>query len=189
MWGIARARLARQGDAEGGFTLIEALVTISLLSVVLTAILSLSDTTQRIYPKDEQWATSIRTAQVGLAGMTRELRQAYALNSFSSTSIDAQVRVNGRVRRVVFDCGSTHPTNPLLKQCLRYEVTGTGAGPSTPIIPRVAQATFTYEPTGAPTPKFVRLTVRVPAAGNLAKGYTHKIVLDDGVYMRNLDNG
>ena len=164
-------------------------MTISLLTVVLTAILSLSETSQRLYPKDEQWAASLRESQVGLHAITRELRQAYVLNSYTASSIDAQLRVNGTNRRVVFDCNSAHPSVPGLKQCIRYEVTGTGPGPSRVMVPQVSQATFTYEPAAPAPPKFVRAKLRVPAKGALAKGHSHSIVLDDGVYMRNLDNG
>ena len=49
-------------------------------------------------------------------------------------------------------------------------------------------ASFTYEPNSV-SPTYVRLTLKVPAAGERKDGYAHDIFLDDGFYMRNLDNG
>ena len=92
--------------------------------------------------------------------MTRELRQAYLLNSTTATKMDVTVRTGGVTRRVVYDCGRTHPTKPSKKQCVRYVMTGATPGPEAVVIPEVASAAFTYEP--SVTPKYARLTVNVP---------------------------
>ncbi|MEX2253569.1 MAG: hypothetical protein WD649_05400 [Thermoleophilaceae bacterium] len=38
-------------------------------------------------------------------------------------------------------------------------------------------------------PKFVRAKIVVPAKGTAEKGYAHSVVLDDGIYLRNLNLG
>src|SRR5680860_1357553 len=106
-----------------------------------------------------------------------------------ATGMDVSVRIRGVDRRVVFDCNEPHPSVAGLKQCVRYLITGGVPGPKITIVPRVSSAAFTYEPVGVTPPKFVRLTLKVPATGERTDGYTHKVFLDDGFYMRNLDNG
>ena len=174
---------------QDGFTLIETMYTAVLLVVVLGASLSLTEGAQRVVPKDEERALTLHDSQVALSGMTEELRQAYTLNSTTATGMDVSVRIRGVNRRVVFDCNEPHPSVAGLKQCVRYLITGGVPGPKSTIVPRVSSAAFTYEPVGVTPPKFVRLTLKVPAAGERTDGYTHKVFLDDGFYMRNLDNG
>jgi len=161
-----------------------------LLTIVLGAIFALADFAQRSVPRDEALAFSIRDAQVALDRATRELRQAYVFSA-SPTAIRMDVRVpvmgsTGSSRRVVFDCNQAHPKISALRQCARWVVSGTGSyGPKAVVIPDVVNAKFTYEP---PTsPRYARLTVNVPAAGDRVKGYAHSVFLDDGFYMRNLD--
>jgi len=187
MGASAVARWRRRAANERGFTLIELLVTVSLLSVVLAAILSLSQTSQQLVPRDEEWAATLRDSRSGLAGMTRELRHTYAINSITATSIDAQVRVNGRTRRVRFDCNSTHPSVPTLKQCLRSEVVGGVSGQAKAIVPALVSASLVSEPAAPAAPNYVRITLKVPAAGAGANGHGHSIFLDDGVYLRNVN--
>lgn len=181
--------LRRLRSETSGFTLVEMMVTAAMLSVILSAILSLTATSEKLAPRDQEWAFTLRDSQVALHGMTRELRHTYQLNSATSTSIDATVQANGSAKRVVYDCNQPHPTDPSLKQCVRYVINGATVGPKIPIIPAVKSAAFSYEPVGSNPPKFVRVTLRIPAAGDRKDGFRHDIVLDDGIYLRNLDGG
>ncbi len=182
-------RPARDGvQSETGFTLVEVMLTASILAVVLGAILSLSETSQKLAPRDQEWAFTLRDGQVALHGMTRELRGTYVLNTPGATSVDATVQSNGSSKRVVYDCGQPHPTDPALKQCVRYVIAGGVPGPKTLVIPQVKSASFTYEPATGPA-NFVRIKLQIPAAGDRADGHKHSFTLDDGIYLRNLESG
>jgi type II secretory pathway pseudopilin PulG len=62
--------------AEKGFTLVELLITASLMIVVLLAVAALADSTQRASKRDQARATTLAAGQAGLTRMTSELRQA-----------------------------------------------------------------------------------------------------------------
>jgi type II secretory pathway pseudopilin PulG len=177
--------LRRIAGGESGFTLIETVAVTGLLAVVMAAVLTLAETSQRIAPRDRERAHVIRESQLGLHRMTRELRQSYALLSWSETSIEARVLVNGTATRVVYDCNQQHPTDTSLKRCARWVVQSNGATtPKIPVVDRILSGSFAYE--GGPPPEYAQVTVTVPAKGELKEGYAHKVVLDDGFYMRNL---
>jgi Tfp pilus assembly protein PilW len=187
---LTQRLLRRISGEERGFTLVELVAAALLLTMILGAILALSVTADKVGPRDQERAFAIRDSQVGLARMTRELRQTYQIISRTSTSMTAQVHTGGITRRVVYDCNQNHPTDTGLKQCVRYTVSGGVNSASVVIVPRVISAAFTYEPVGAATPKYVRILLQVPSKGDRkTDGHKHRIVLDDGFYMRNLDNG
>jgi type II secretory pathway pseudopilin PulG len=165
----------RRGEA--GYALIELLVVASLLVIVLGAILTLGETSQRVAPKESERANVIREAQVGLHRMTRELRHAYEDVAVTPSTMAADVL--GR-DGVSYDCSQPHPTNANYTRCLRY-VNGVGGEV---VIDRVlnGDAVFTLTP-----PDYVHATVEVNAGGDLKNGYDHPILLEDGFYMRNLD--
>jgi hypothetical protein len=196
------ARLQPGVADQRGFALIESVFASVMLIVILGAVLGASESAQRIVPKDEALAFSVRDSQVALDRMTRELRQAYSLNGTpTATRMDVNVRLRGATtsnvtacpnpvcKRVVFDCAVAVPGAPGIESCVRWEVSLAGvAGPQQMIVPRVRTASFAYEPSAA-SPTYVRATLNVPAAGERKQGYTHDVLLDDGFYMRNLDNG
>lgn len=191
-----RSRLRAGVADQRAFTLIETLFTAVMLTIVIGAILSLSDAAQKVVPREEALAFTVRDAKVALDAMTRQLRQAQAVTSASATSMDVSVPVRGApgtVRRILFDCNEPHPTTAGLKQCISRTYAGAVIGPKVTLIPRVTSATFTYTPATATPPanppKFAQLTLKVPASGERNDGYSHSVFLDDGFYMRNLDNG
>jgi type II secretory pathway pseudopilin PulG len=61
---------------ESGWTLIELLVVAALLVVVLTAILSIADGTQRTAAADQERANTVGAAQAGLSRIANDLRNA-----------------------------------------------------------------------------------------------------------------
>jgi hypothetical protein len=163
----------------------DVLVTASLLSVILTAILALGDGTWRVASRDQERAHVIRDAQVGLHRMTGELRHAYNVVSWSSTSMQADVLTASGNVRVTYDCADPHPIEQGATRCVR-----TAGGTTDVIVPKVTAATFTYEPNPVPPgsqPRYARVKLEVPAAGDVQDGHAHTIVLDDGLYMRNRD--
>ena len=180
----------REGIVRGerGFTSIELLVAAAVGIVVLGAILSLFETTARIAPKDVERGHAIREAQVGLHRMVRELRQAYAVNATTPTFIDVNVTIGGQDRRVSYECERP--------RCLRREGnpgSDLATAPTEVVVDRLlngsaADPVFTYSPATFP-PAHVEAKIVVPAAGERRDGYRHRVVLDDGFDLRNLNLG
>ena len=184
---------------EAGYALTELLLVSSLLVIVLGAILALGETTQRIAPRDTERAHVIREAQVGLHAMTRQLRETYDMTAppheaATSSTLDVTLRDGTRYS---FECDEPHPTETGYNRCVRFPVVGgvkqsqgmvlvdrvlngpNGSGATNPI--------FTYETNPAGVVTYVRVAIQVPAKGDLRDGHDHDVVLEDGVYMRNLD--
>jgi type II secretory pathway pseudopilin PulG len=62
--------------SERGFSLVELLITASLMIVVLFAVAAIADSTQSASQRDQARATTLAAGQAGLARMAYELRQA-----------------------------------------------------------------------------------------------------------------
>jgi Tfp pilus assembly protein PilX len=165
------------------------MVVASLLVIVLSAILALGETTQRIAPKETERAHVIREAQVGLHRMTRELRHAYqtptvSAPTVSGSTMEASVRgLNGATRTVRYDCDEAHP-DPAYTRCVRQVFSSGAWSAGEVVIDRVLNGTAVFVVT---PPDYVSATVEVAARGDLKDGYDHRVVLADGFYMRNLD--
>ena len=82
---------------ESGFTLIELMMSIALLSVVLGAVLSLSHTGSRVAERDLTRAAALEEVQTGVARMDRELRTAVEVISPTGTSPSNSVDFVARV--------------------------------------------------------------------------------------------
>ncbi len=180
---------------ERGSMLIELIVVSSLLTVVLGATFAVMTTTARRAPAEQERAQSIREAQASLHRMTRELRQAYEVNSTSYVHMDVNVHNGASNRRVAYDCGVASVTAGL-RACVRYEAAVGAALPASGevvidrlrngLVTEAGRVFFADDPL---RPKFVRAKVDVPAKGAEAKGYGHSVVLDDGIYLRNRNLG
>jgi hypothetical protein len=193
-------RPAAADRGEAGYALTELLLVATLLAIVLGAILALGETTQRIAPRDTERAHVIREAQVGLHSMTRQLREAADMTdpphtAATASTLDVTLRDGSRYS---FECNVAHPTQTGYNRCVRFPVVEgvkqtdqgmvlidrvlngpAGTGSTNPI--------FQYETNLAGIVTYVRVAIHVPAKGDLAEGHDHDVVLDDGVYMRNLD--
>jgi type II secretory pathway pseudopilin PulG len=64
---------------QRGWTLVELLITASLLIVVLSAVLAIADSTQRQASADDERSVTVGAAQAGLSRMVQELRQGCAI--------------------------------------------------------------------------------------------------------------
>src|SRR3954470_18706914 len=179
---------------EAGWTLVELMITAGLLAVVLTAILSLLDTTNKLAPVDQERAHDLRETQVGVYRMTRELRQGHSLVQTGPYVVEAHVYAGGADHDVVYDCSGASSA-PDYGQCIRYEKTGGSPGPSTPVVDGLLNKpgsglvpVFTYTQHGGKT-TYGNVRVEVSAKGTKRNGYSHRIVFQDGFYLRNLDLG
>jgi prepilin-type N-terminal cleavage/methylation domain-containing protein len=201
----------RRVRQERGLTLVEMLVTMLVMGVVATAVLAVLDTSARVVPKDAERAMAIGEAQTGLNGMVRELRQAYRIVAWTPRSVQMRVNVlrdnhatsgpDYANLTVDYTCGGTPAT------CVRREAPVGSALPATGrlVVARVLNATsatpaarsvfdFDQSPdrsvgvtAASVRPTYVTIRLEVPAAGERgAGGYRNKVVLEDGLYVRNV---
>lgn len=187
-------RLRRACAEESGFTLVELLISSSILIAILGGVLALLDTSSTVEARDQERTHAIRETQVGVYRMTRELRQAYSLVSSSGYLIEAHVWEQGADHDVTFDCTGTSSAGPPYGQCVRFEKGASGPGPATVVIDRLVNnpgsgrpPVFVFSTNGAGHTTFATVHVEAPAKGALSTGYAHRVVFDDGFYMRNLD--
>ena len=190
-------RPAAPDRGEAGYALTELLLVSSLLVIVLGAVLMLGEASQRIAPRETERAIVIRDAQVGMHRMTRELREAHNVVSpaagTSAAVFDAWVPTTAGQRRVSYECNAAHPTDSAYTRCLRYDVTAAGVKSNGQVVvDRVlngaAGSTLPVFVRGStPATDYVKTTVEVASRGDRQEGYSSKILLEDGFYMRNLD--
>lgn len=180
--------------SQRGYTLLECMIVSMLLIVVLGATLSLLDTSAQIAPQENERAIAVREAQVQLAGMVRELRQAHEVNSttISATAIDARVPLaGGELRRVQYNCAAVSQTKTGTYRCRRdlWNAAGTAVESTTTAVDRlISQNVFEWNTNADGKVIFVEARIEIPASGSRAKGLDHTIVLDDGFFLRNVAN-
>jgi prepilin-type N-terminal cleavage/methylation domain-containing protein len=196
---------------ERGLTLVEMLVTVLVMGLVVTAILSVLDTSARIVPKDTERATAIGEAQSGLNGMVRELRQAYRIVAWTPSSVQLRVHVlrddsatvgpDYQNLTVQYSCGGSPAS------CVRREAAAGSGLPATGrvVVDRVlnasgstpaARAVFDFDQSpdrsvgvtaASVRPTYVTIRLEVPSSGERgAGGYQGSVVLEDGLYVRNV---
>ncbi len=192
-------------------TLVEMLVTVLVMGLVVTGILAVLDTSARVVPKDTERATAIGEAQSGLNGIVRELRQAYRIVGWTPNSVQFRVnllRDNPSTAgpdyanlTVDYTCGGDParcvrreaPVGSSLPAAGRTVVARVlNGGASTP----AARAVFDFDESpdrsvgvtaAAVRPSYVTIRIEVPAAGERgAGGYQNSVVLEDGLYVRNV---
>jgi type II secretory pathway pseudopilin PulG len=186
---MARALSSRLHRDERGFSLVEQLVVCAGLTIILAAILGLSEVATKLAPTDRERVHAVRDAQVSLDKMTRELRTAHAITiePFKAT---ATVLKNGASTTVTYDCSGAAVNG--LRTCTRAQ---TGISGTTKAIERIAnpdaRPVFTAQTrndtTGNPWTTYVRTLIEVPSKGERSTGGTSNVVLDDGFYLRNID--
>lgn len=183
---------AKKITPESGFTLVELLLAMVLLTVVMTALAKVFTATGPVAGRDQSRAHAIMDAQVGLARMTRDLRQAQTINSATATAIDFNATIGGVTQRILYDC-STYESGTTYKQCVKETSTNLSVAPSAstgaPTITRLlngSSAVFDYSPS-ASAPTYVSVHVVVPRDGGYAEqgGYENNISFDGGVYLPN----
>ena len=103
---------------EGGFTLVEMMITITLWLAVLLALYGIFDMGVRVSQVGNNKVEAVESARVGLAKMEREIRQAYVYNNGVATAAD--------------------PANSVRKPHLFWN----SASPATPAFPAATSVTF-----------------------------------------------
>ncbi len=187
--GILPKRLA--GDA--GFTLVEVLVASIAALAVLTAVFAILESSQSVQSRDTEWALTLQEDRTGLARMMRDIRQASKVEEAKAGAIAFLATIGGKSWKIKYECGVSQP-GTAYKQCVRLAAEEGKALPGTgpPIARDVLNGTevFSYSPSAA-APTAATARIELPAKGTLtlpgsAGGYTHRAVLEDAAFMRNL---
>jgi prepilin-type N-terminal cleavage/methylation domain-containing protein len=181
----------RTTTGEAGFSLIELIVVMAMLSVALGSILTVVERTTRLSNDDRERSESIRSAQVELDGVIREARQAFRVNASTASKLDISLHRAGVTRRVIFDCSVMHPTlntpTTPTRRCTRQEMLPDGTLTAARVVVDRIRTTnvFAYTPATGAT-EHVEVNVEVPASGERrGPGFKHLIRLHDGFGVRN----
>jgi type II secretory pathway pseudopilin PulG len=193
-----RSRLP-QPSSEAGFTLIELLISTLLGLVVFGGILAVLETSQSVQARDTEWALTLQEGRAGLARTAREIRQASKVEKAEAGTIEFLATIGGKEWRIQYECGVIQ-SGTEYHECVRKAVEGkanqlpsTGAA----IVRDLLNPTevFKYFKGATSTTELkeinvVTLRIELPAKGTLKQagggGYTHRVVLEDDAFMRNL---
>jgi prepilin-type N-terminal cleavage/methylation domain-containing protein len=184
---------------EQGFTLVEVLVSISLLAVVLGILMVPIVDSQRIEGRDQNYAFSQQEARTGVESMVAQIRQATAiLSQPSQNAVVFNITLAGQALTVLYECDINQPNSPpnsTYHECVRAQ-TAQGGNPNPSSGTVVARnllngsntnPVFSFGP-DPNAPYYMTATLEVPSSdGSNTYGFTHPIVLSDGTLMRNLN--
>ena len=185
------ATAAGCGRREDGFTLVELLMTMAVSLVVAAAALGLVDAARPAADRELLRGSAIAEGRAGLERMVREIRGADTINATSGTLIDFNGRTTAGPRRIVYACDDSS-TVAGLRRCTRYEgAVGAAVSNGQLVIDRLVNATtsqpvFSYLPDRV-RPTEVKVSVVLPTRAESPVGYSHRVVLYDSAFLRNVD--
>ncbi|MHB2001512.1 MAG: hypothetical protein ACYCSI_15220 [Solirubrobacteraceae bacterium] len=196
----------RRVREEGGSTLLELLLAMSLGLVVLGAVLTALLASENVQSRDTEWGATIQQSTTGLEAMTRQIREAYSMRETTSSSIRFYAAIEGTRWEIEYDCAVPQPGSEF-NQCVRRAAAFEGSTPpsslptaSAPVITNVLNGTSAetgpvfreYTP-NAIAPDLIAIRIVEPADGTLklaeAAVYHHHVVLSDKAYLRNMALG
>lgn len=192
--GAGCARLADQR----GFTLIEMLVTCVTAVTLISAILLLLQSGQQVQARDSEWALVLQEDRQGLSRMMRDIRQATEVVEPTSGSAASYIvfwaTIGGKAWKVKYECAAAQ-SGTSYTECVRFAAeegkSFPAKGARTAAYVTNGSSVFTYTPSTRTEAKLVTAKLELPARGTLklagSSGYNHKIILEDGAFMRNLD--
>jgi prepilin-type N-terminal cleavage/methylation domain-containing protein len=111
------ARLRRQGaTTDRGFTLIEMLVTLMLVSVVGAVVMTIMVSSARVARKQEDHTHTLSAAKVAMERITREIRGANAMTVAQPRTMSFTATVNGVRTATTFTVVTTGSTSEIREQ-------------------------------------------------------------------------
>jgi type II secretory pathway pseudopilin PulG len=185
--------------SDGGYTLIELLVSTAAGLVVFGAILGTLTTSQKVEARESEWALTVQEGRTGLARMAREIRQASEIKAHEAGAVEFLATIGTTEWKIRYECGVEQPgTIYAYHECVRKAVIGSaGTLPSTgvPIVRDVLNPTGVFKyfkgATSTTNPdemNVVTLAIELPATGTLkqadSRGYTHRVVLENAAFVR-----
>ena len=103
-----RSRCQRTSAPEDGFTLIEVLITVTLLAVVIGSMLGVFESVQRSTAFVQNRSEALDSMRLAVDEMTKDIRQATAIAANSTSSyIDMTTYVLGVSKEVVYQASGT----------------------------------------------------------------------------------
>lgn len=175
---------AQNWRAESGVSLIELMVGISMSLVVLAGGLVTLELATRQQPRINERGDRIQESRAVLERITRELRQTYAVNASSSSSLDVYTYKGtgdssaAQQTRVVFDCSGGSCTRQ------QGDVSGGALDSADELIEGVTNADiFTYTPDNV-NPEYVQVKFTFEIKRE-ASDPTDDVTVSDGVQLRN----
>jgi prepilin-type N-terminal cleavage/methylation domain-containing protein len=195
---------------QSGVSLFEVLAALAIFAVVLSAVMLFLDTSAHTIRRDAERNTAVVEAQSQLNGMVREFRQATSFADWGPNFTDFFIGT----KEIRYQCDVADPANASRRRCVRVEASGGAALPAISsgrvVASRVLNGTAAnpvfeytippdpppdpddeaYDPTDPPPPlqpTFVKVRLELPAGGERPDGYKHTVVLDSGLYLRNVD--
>jgi Tfp pilus assembly protein PilW len=168
---------------QAGFSLVEQLIALVLLTTVMGATLTALESMLRSTPANEEWNHTVADTQAGLFRMTRELRQGFNVTLVTEYVASADVVVNGATRHVLYQCD-------LSSACTRKFTTAPTAAPARgaggeTLMGNVQSYTEKKPVYTSPASKYFQIAVIVRSAGSVKTAHTHNITLTDGFFARN----
>ena len=188
--------------SEGGYTLVELLVTMALAAVVFGAIGTALDVSQRTEARDTERVASMEEARTGLARIAREIRQASSaeLKEATTSAISFIAVIGGTEREISYNCAEKNPEHSEYYECVRKESQAGKQISSGPYIRDLRKSeVFAYfkgaakltEPTESKTANAVTMKVEMPLQGTLKQvgksGYQGNTALENTAFIRNRD--
>ena len=160
--------------------------------VVFSATFVLLQSSQQVQARDSEWALALQEDRAGLARMVRDIRQATKVEEAKAGAIVFLATIGGKSWKIKYDCGVAQ-SGTAFTECVRLAAEEgkalPGAGPATARDVLNGSEVFSYAPSTA-EPRVVTTKIELPAKGTLkqagSSGYTHKVVLEDGAFMRNV---
>jgi prepilin-type N-terminal cleavage/methylation domain-containing protein len=174
-----------RGD-QGGYTLVEMLMAIFILTLLLGAVVLITSVVQRSEPELNQRAGQLQQARVLMERLGRELRQSYAVREVGPATLTFDTWVSRS------SCGGSAPgtTAPAIRCAVTYSCTtstcsrGEGAAGTTPvanvILAENLDNSTPFSATPVDDPEYIEVTLRLPASDG-----DDAITLTDGLNLRN----
>jgi type IV pilus assembly protein PilW len=105
------SRCRRTSAAESGFSLIEVVITVTLLAIVLGALLTVFESVQRSAAFVQNRSETLDTMRVVVDQMTKEIRQATSVSSSSTDAmLDMTTYVLGVSKHIVYQAAGSELT-------------------------------------------------------------------------------
>ena len=178
MYIAAKNALARARRDERGISLIEVMMSASILAVVLGAIFSLSETTAKLAPNDDERALVVDEARTALVRMTRDTREASTV-SVADGGYTLAVQVGGV--SVTYTCNVAHPSIAGRTRCTRSQ-----GGATAVVFADHLLNSASGSPVFTLDGNYVRVNLRVATKGVRKDGHKHTVTFDDAAYARNV---